>query len=135
MKPERKSLIQICLRICTVNYFLWVFSLLLTHLSLIRAHNHRFFHVKLFKYIYHGAQSLRRKKYLPSREITPHNAQTIIVIPTDPLYIKADDGEMKIPDPIITARMTLTAEKSPMLRLSLTPSLFLPFDAKGCTTS
>lgn len=60
------------------------------------------------------------------------------VIPTEPLYIRAEEGDMKIPDPIMTARMTLTAEKRPMLRFSLTASVFSSLfesDESGCTDS
>lgn len=58
-----------------------------------------------------------------------------MVMPIDPLYISAEEGEIKIPDPIITARITLTAEKRPILRLSLTPSPFFASVDSGCTTS
>lgn len=52
--------------------------------------------------------------------------QTTRHIPTDPLYLRAEAGDTKIPEPIITARMRLMAEKSPS-------SLFSPTAAPSVT--
>lgn len=48
-------------------------------------------------------------------------------IPTDPAYCNADAGDIKIPEPIITARIRFIAEKSPSSLFSCSP---LPF---SCT--
>lgn len=58
------------------------------------------------------------KRHSPNNDITPHDAQTTIHIPTEPEYFRADAGDTNIPDPIITAKMKLTAENNPSSRLS-----------------
>lgn len=62
---------------------------------------------------------------LPKQQTIPQEIQTTIAIPTDPEYFNADEGDTKIPDPIITAKITLTAENSPIRRFKRTPPFSL----------
>uniref|UniRef100_A0A1Y1L8E6 Uncharacterized protein n=1 Tax=Photinus pyralis TaxID=7054 RepID=A0A1Y1L8E6_PHOPY len=48
-------------------------------------------------------------------------------IPTEPAWFRADADDTKIPDPIITPKIMLTAEKSPISLLSWTALAPFPF--------
>jgi hypothetical protein len=63
--------------------------------------------------IEHEKSLIKIPLFLPSSEITPQTVQTVRHAPILPEYFNAACGEMKIPLPIITLRITLTAARSP----------------------
>lgn len=62
--------------------------------------------------------------------MTPHIAQTKRQNPTEPECIKADDGDTKTPEPIITPTIILIAEKRPSSRRNRTSPLLAVITVK-----
>lgn len=62
------------------------------------------------------------KQRAPKKETTPHAVHIIKHRPIEPEYLRAAVDETKIPEPIITLIMTLTAARRPRWRLRPTPS-------------
>lgn len=60
------------------------------------------------------------KHNAPNNEIIPHTIHTTKQNPTLPEYFRAAVGDTKIPDPIITPIIMLTAAIRPIPRLSPT---------------
>lgn len=67
------------------------------------------------------------KRDLPINEIIPHIVQTTTQNPTEPVYSNASPGDTKIPEPIITPNIKLTAENNPSSLLSSTCSETVDF--------